>query len=176
MDDLVNLPYLDSVVRESLRLLSPILNSARVATRDDAIPLGSGSGVLRVKKGQEIIIPILAINKDKEIWGNDAEEFKPERWTRPEDLPESIPGAWSNMMTFLGGPRACIGWRFAVVEMKVLLYTLIHAFEFELGVREEDVLIKRAFPTIRPVIRNSDSGGKDYYVGMPLIVRPVPVA
>ncbi|KAK1231562.1 hypothetical protein PQX77_005296 [Marasmius sp. AFHP31] len=124
MDQLNALPYLDAVIREILRILSPIQTTVRIAMKDDVIPLsqpfvdryGKQHDHLEVKKGQPIVVPILAINKDKSLWGEDAEEFKPERW---EELPKgvsSIPGVWGNMMTFLGGPRACIGWRFTIVE------------------------------------------------------------
>jgi cytochrome P450 len=43
-------------------------------------------------------------------------------------------------MTFIGGQRACIGFKFAVLEMKALLFHLIRAFEFELAVDPRDVV------------------------------------
>ena len=89
-----------------------------------------------MNKGTPVAIPILAINRSKKLWGEDALEFKyvpfvmqlhshtkhimyhfrPERW---ENLPEavsSIPGVWAHLMSFIGGPRACIGYRFSLVE------------------------------------------------------------
>ncbi|KAK7037571.1 hypothetical protein VNI00_011063 [Paramarasmius palmivorus] len=154
MDELNALPYLDQVVRECLRVFAPVPATARIATRDDVIPLaapyqdryGVWHEEFRVRKGQEIQIPIIAINRDKNIWGDDALEFRPERW---ESLPEAvkdIPGVWGNLLTFL--------WWFACVyRMKALLFTLVRVFEFELAVPKEDVLIKRAFPVHRPYIK-----------------------
>ena len=70
----------------------------------------------RIRAGDQIVIPISSINQAEEIWGEDAPQFKPERW---DDLPEavySIPGVWSNILTFSGGPRGCIGYRFTLIE------------------------------------------------------------
>jgi len=124
MDELMALPYLDAVVRETLRVHSPVPNSMRVATKDDIVPVEKPytdrNGVvhtsIKISKGDTIFIPILAINRSKELWGPDAHEFKPERW---ENIPEAvshIPGVWGHMLSFLGGPRACIGYRFSLVE------------------------------------------------------------
>ena len=80
-----------------------------------------------------IFIPISSINLDKSIWGDDSMEFKlvssfflncdsntlsfrPERWMSIPDDARSVPGVWGNLMTFAGGPRACIGFRFSLLE------------------------------------------------------------
>ncbi|KAH9847043.1 cytochrome P450 [Lenzites betulinus] len=176
MDELMALPYLDAVVRECLRLHAPVPRSMRVAQKDDVIPLGTpvidryGNTLdhIEVPAGSPIVIPILTLNQDKTLWGEDALEFRPERW---ENLPEAvsgIPGVWGHMLTFLGGPRACIGYRFSLVEMKALLFTLIRAFEFELAVSPED--IKKAAGIVqRPVLRSDPKGG----IQMPLFVTRV---
>ena len=70
----------------------------------------------RIDKGTNIDVPIIQLNRSKAIWGEDALEFRPERWAHTPDAAHNVPGVWSNMMTFLGGPRACIGFRFSVVE------------------------------------------------------------
>lgn len=66
---------------------------------------------------------------------------RPDRWL--VDLPAgvvNVPGTWANIMTFLGGQRACLGFKFAILEMKALLFHLIRAFEFELAVDPKDVV------------------------------------
>jgi len=176
MDELNALPYLDSVVREALRVHPPVLATQRQAVRDDYLPFGeplmdkNGNMIngLQIKKGQTILLPIQALNHAKSIWGEDASEFKPERWEKIPEAASSIPGVWGNMMTFLGGPRACIGYRFSLVEMKALLFTLVRAFEFELAVPANDIT-KKSFIVQRPLLRSNPGAGNH----MPLILKPV---
>lgn len=93
----------------------------------------------RISKGDGIFIPILAINVAKSIWGEDAETFKyvalkllvcavtdlfsdsPDRWFNVPEAAKDIPGVWGHMLTFLGGARSCIGYRFALYEYVVSL-------------------------------------------------------
>lgn len=105
MDDLNSFPYLDFVVRETLRLHTPVPMTSRIAMKDDIVPLKTPfvdkKGVTqhsirsvnsfdtfcddviptdiscrRINKGQEMVIPILALNRSKSLWGEDAMEFK----------------------------------------------------------------------------------------------------
>ncbi|KAJ7749516.1 cytochrome P450, partial [Mycena maculata] len=180
MDELNALPYLDCVVRETLRIHAPIPSTIREATQDDVVPLaapytdlnGTVHETLRVKKGQTmfVMIPILAMNRDRAIWGPDAMEFMltriSKRW-ESQSISNSIPGVWGHMLTFLGGPRACIGYRFSLVEMKVLLFTLVRAFEFELAIPVSD-LGKKSSVVQRPIIRSQPEAGNQ----MPLLIKP----
>ncbi|EKM59786.1 uncharacterized protein PHACADRAFT_115009 [Phanerochaete carnosa HHB-10118-sp] len=176
MDELNALPYLDAVVRETLRHHSPVPDVMRQAVQDDVIPVGTPytdkHGRVRehieIKKGDSVYLPILALNRRKEIWGDDAHEFKPERWEHTPEAAASMPGIWGHLLTFLGGPRACIGYRFSLVEMKALLFALVRAFEFELGVPAE-VVKKRSIIVTRPVITGPDGKTKG---SLPLIIRP----
>ncbi|KAK7040254.1 hypothetical protein VNI00_009720 [Paramarasmius palmivorus] len=175
MDQLNALPYLDIVVREALRCYPAGPLTTRFTTKDDVVPLAypytDRKGVvhhqLRVKKGTGVYVPIAAINRDKDLWGEDADVFNPDRWINVPEAASSIPGVWGNMLTFLGGHRACIGWRFSIIEMKALLFTLVRAFEFELAVPREDVLIKKASLVQRPEVRGKGNQ-------LPLIIKPVP--
>ncbi|KAI0312739.1 cytochrome P450 [Amylostereum chailletii] len=146
-DDLVSLPYLDAVCRESLRLYPPVRFMNRTSRKDMVVPVdksikgnnGEDLHELFIPKGTTIMINILGVNSDPSIWGPDALEWKPERWLKP--LPESvtdakIPGVYANTLTFLGGGRACIGFKFSQLEMKVVLAQLLATFKFELSEKE----------------------------------------
>ncbi|KAJ3812883.1 cytochrome P450 monooxygenase [Lentinula aff. lateritia] len=174
MEQLNLLPYLDAVVKESLRLYAPVPSVLRVAAQDDVIPLShplkDNKGVehhsISIAKGQTVIVPLLALNRDKATWGEDAMEFKPERWERVPAAATSVPGVWGHMMTFLGGPRACIGYRLSLIEMKALLFVLVREFEFELAVPSEEI-IKKTMIVQRPRVRSEPEGGTQ----LPLLVR-----
>ncbi|TFK29213.1 cytochrome P450 [Coprinopsis marcescibilis] len=140
-DELVQLPYLDAICRESLRLYPPVSIIVRVATQDAVLPLSrpitspSGEKIseVTVPSGTQIILGAASSNKDPVLWGPDADEWKPERWLSPfpDSLVEArIPGVYSNLMTFSGGTRSCIGFKFSQLEMKVVLSILLESFQF----------------------------------------------
>ncbi|KAJ7777801.1 cytochrome P450 [Mycena olivaceomarginata] len=172
MDELNALPYLDCFLRETLRAHAPVPMSFRVATREDIIPLETPytdrNGTVHETIRPTIALPILSVNRDPALWGADAHQFRPERWERSPALSTSIPGLWSQMLTFLGGPRACIGFRFPLVELKALMFTLVRALEFELAVPAAD--IGRLAMTIvqQPVVRSDLAAGTQ----MPILIRP----
>ncbi|KAL2260691.1 hypothetical protein VTK26DRAFT_5240 [Humicola hyalothermophila] len=118
--DVDQLSYLDNVCRESLRHIPPIPMTVReVAT---ACKLGPYA----VPSGTVIYMLANAINRLPAFWGDTADKFDPDRW---DNLPETAktPNAF---MTFLHGPRGCIGRKFAEVEMKVILCSLLSMYEF----------------------------------------------
>ncbi|CCM01001.1 uncharacterized protein FIBRA_03049 [Fibroporia radiculosa] len=142
-DSLDQLPLLDAICRETLRLYPPAEFITRTANKDTIVPLsepivGNGGkmiGEIPIVKGTEVIIGVLGCNASKELWGEDAREWKPERWlsTLPKMVTKNtIPGVYANLMTFAGGKRACIGFKFSEMEMKVVLAVLLSNFTFEL--------------------------------------------
>ncbi|KAJ8455901.1 hypothetical protein ONZ51_g12307 [Trametes cubensis] len=141
-DELMSLPYLDAVCRETLRVYAPAQLRIREARTDAVLPLskpiigrdGTEIDSIYVPKDTLIFVAVQASNVNPDLWGADAREWRPERWLEP--LPEAItdakiPGIYSNLMTFWGGGRSCIGFKFSQLEMKVVLAELITAFAFE---------------------------------------------
>ncbi|KAJ7664256.1 cytochrome P450 [Mycena rosella] len=177
MDELNSLPYLEMVVRETMRVHAPALFTQRMAMEDDVLPLaqpyidkeGISHDSLPMRKGQMIHIPILAVNTDPEIWGADAAEFKPERWNNVPDAASAIPGVWAHLFTFFAGHQHCIGFRFALVELKALLFTLVRAFEFEPAVPEGGIVRVNVGLIQRPSVLAEAGKGS----GLPLIVKPI---
>ncbi|KAL0562506.1 hypothetical protein V5O48_019581, partial [Marasmius crinis-equi] len=104
---------------ETLRLHPIVPELIREAQIDDAIPLDhpvtdASGNVLKeipVAKGQRIITSIVCYNRLKDIWGEDADQWNPERFLNLK-TPTTL-GVFGNLMTFSGGVRGCIGWRFA---------------------------------------------------------------
>jgi len=177
-DVLVDLLYLDAVCRETLRLETPVTFVFREASEDVILPLshpisglnGELISEIPVPKHTSLLVGIRASNRATEIWGEDAQEWKPERWLSP--LPDTvvnarIPGVYSNLMTFLGGGRACIGFKFSQLEMKVVLSLLLDSFKFSPAQNAEDIVWNFAavkYPTV----------GKDTFnPSFPMKVEPL---
>ncbi|KAJ7806108.1 cytochrome P450 [Mycena olivaceomarginata] len=141
-DTIDALPYLDAVFRETLRISPPVHGTVRVATTDDLIPISSpvvlrdGKIIgenehIRIKKGSFVHIPLEGINMAEDIWGPDARQFNPDRWTSlpAGATPPSFPGL-ANVMSFSFGRASCPGYRFALLEAKIVIATLLPQFVF----------------------------------------------
>jgi cytochrome P450 len=118
--DADQLPYLDNICRESLRYIPPIPMTVRQSLADDVL------GGYKVPAGTVIYVLANAINRLPAYWGETADAFDPDRW---DDLPETFTA--NAFMTFLQGPRGCVGRKFAETEMKILLCCLLSMYEFK---------------------------------------------
>ncbi|OQD84618.1 hypothetical protein PENANT_c012G03916 [Penicillium antarcticum] len=127
---LESLPLLNGVCNETLRLYPTVPLSMRTPRQDTTI---AGQ---RIPKGTEIYIVPWAVNRDQELWGPDADVFKPERWIDAETgKPNNTGGTSSNysILTFLHGVHSCIGQGFAKAELRALTAAFVGAFEIELA-------------------------------------------
>ncbi|KAJ7508829.1 cytochrome P450 [Mycena galericulata] len=145
--DYDNMPYLLAVLKENLRMNPVAHHIHRETSKDDIFPLQeplttlSGKQIteLSVPRGMKFIASVIGYHQDPSIWGEDASIFNPDRWLR--DAAKDVPtaGVYANLLTFGGGVRACIGWRFAVAEMQAFLVELVDNFEFSMTDSAEKV-------------------------------------
>jgi cytochrome P450 len=103
-----------------------------------------------IPKGTDIIVSIWYINRSPKIWGPNAAEFLPERWIT-DGKPNTNGGAASNydFLTFLHGPRSCIGQGFAKAEMRCLLAVMVRSFSWTLAM-DDALVMPRGVITIKP--------------------------
>jgi cytochrome P450 len=137
MNDLPNLPYSLSVIKESMRLYPPAYMIGRKATRELTI------GGARVPRGQVVIVNVIGIHRKPEAFP-DPDRFDPDRFT-PEREKALPPHAY---LPFGAGPRVCIGNHFALMEGHLVLATLAQKLRFDLvsnAPAETDPLV-----TLRP--------------------------
>ncbi|KAG2151472.1 cytochrome P450 [Suillus clintonianus] len=170
-----NLPYLDAVVHEVLRLHPAVPEFTRLAAANDVIPLsesvctasGEMTDDISVAKGTLITISVAAINRSLAIWGPDAKEFNPDRWLTEEGISgkaKEVQGH-RHLLTFVDGPRTCLGKDFAIAEFKTVLSVLVKNFVFEMrdGPNAQVEIARGLLP--RPRVVGEDS------IGVPLRVR-----
>ncbi|EKD03070.1 Cytochrome P450 [Trichosporon asahii var. asahii CBS 8904] len=132
-------PLLGKVVREILRVYPPVPSTQRELAVDQDIPLSEPVALkdgrvitsLPLKKGEVLNLSVVCANRDKDVWGPDAEEFNPDRFDRPNTPAKQIPSAWGNVLSFSHGSRNCIGFRFALAEMKALLFVIMRNWRVE---------------------------------------------
>ncbi|KAF8164731.1 cytochrome P450 [Crassisporium funariophilum] len=134
-------PFLEAVISETLRLHPSISETARVANADDIIHLstpiidaaGNATDQIHITKGTQIIIPNHHLNCSTSLWGQDATEFKPERWlSNPSTDSDDTTSQRMRIWTFGEGQRVCVGKAFALAQIKIVLSVIIRNFTFEL--------------------------------------------
>ncbi|KAK1225576.1 hypothetical protein PQX77_011468 [Marasmius sp. AFHP31] len=92
-EDCDSLPYMNAVLKESMRYHPAAIRILRMALVDDCLPLSesiktaSGKEIseIPVSKGQRVMLSIAGYNRNKEVYGEDAHVFRPERWLENED-------------------------------------------------------------------------------------------
>jgi cytochrome P450 len=116
-EDLPKLERMEHVIDEALRLYPPVYMFFREAKRDVTVQ------GYDIPAGTTLVLPQWAVHRDP-AWWDEPETFRPERFD--DDHPEYA------YFPFGGGPRHCIGMRFARMEMKTVLATIVDEYSFEL--------------------------------------------
>lgn len=132
--DIKNLPYLQACINEGLRLHSTSgIGLPRV------IPPGSSLEVCgeTFNEGTILSVPSYTVHHSKQVWGEDAEQYRPERWLGREVGKEFNP--------FSFGPRACVGRNLASMELLIIIATVFHRYEFELSTPDQQLPTREGF-------------------------------
>ncbi|ESZ90657.1 hypothetical protein SBOR_8957 [Sclerotinia borealis F-4128] len=121
---LKNCQYLQYCMNEALRLYPPVPFNGRHANKDTTLPCSGGKdgkSKIFIPKGSYTEYSVFVMHRRKDIWGEDADDFRPERW-------EGKKVGWE-FLPFNGGPRVCIGQQFALTEAGYLIVRLLQRFD-----------------------------------------------
>ncbi|KAF4908370.1 Bifunctional cytochrome P450/NADPH--P450 reductase [Colletotrichum fructicola] len=148
LEHVSKLKYLSAVLRETLRFSAPIPGFGREAMKDEII-----GGKYPVKAGEMIVANLAKSHFDPAVYGDDADEFKPERMLDEnfDRLMKEFPNCWAPFGT---GMRGCIGRAFAWQEMLLALAVLFQNFNFVSHNPNYDLKVAQTL-TIKP---------KDFYI------------
>ncbi|KAJ7662846.1 cytochrome P450 [Mycena polygramma] len=159
------MPLLNAFIKECLRIYPAEAITDRIALQDMVIPLadsittatGERLSQIPVRKGQILMLALASNHRLESRWGEDAMDFKPSRWLKGTAYKgEATAGLYANLFSFLGGPRGCLGWRFAVLEMQVFICELVGKFTFTLP--EGQSVTTRIANTLLPTMANGQKG------------------
>lgn len=123
-EKLNHLKIINMILYEVLRLYPPAGMLLRATSKKMKL------GNLTIPAWVHLTMPVIFHNHDTEIWGEDAKEFNPQRFSEgisnaTKGLPVFIPFSW--------GPRTCIGQHFAMIEVKMAVAMILQNFSFELS-------------------------------------------
>lgn len=117
VEQLGRLPLLEHVIKESMRVLSPVPWNARVTAQPTVL------GGYDVPAGTEVLVSIYQTHQMPELY-LDLQRFNPHRW-------ETINPTIFEFNPFSAGPRMCIGATFAMMEIKLVLALLLQRFRLQ---------------------------------------------
>lgn len=140
-EDINKLNYVVQVLKESMRLHPASGNIARTCSTECTV------GEYKLKAGTAVIIATAALHKHPEFW-SEPEEFRPERFSK-ENIRNTVKHPYQ-YVPFGAGPRACIGQRFALMEVLVVLGTLLKHFSFALAAKDSKSVREEEGFTVHP--------------------------
>ena len=154
--DLKKMRYLDLVLKEVLRLYPSVPVNSRAALKTTTLPVGGGpdgQSPILVRKGEAVGYCVYAMHRRTDIYGEDALDFRPERWEDGTLLRDVGYG----YLPFNGGPRVCLGQEFALSEAGYTVARLVQKFPF-LTVPQDDpvVAIRKEKQILTLVVASGD--------------------
>ncbi|KAJ7116392.1 cytochrome P450 [Mycena epipterygia] len=156
-----SMPLLNAFMKEVLRMYPAEAISERISLQDTVIPrvttsTGETVSEIRIRKGQVVLLGLSSYQRLESRWGEDAHEFKPSRWLHGTPYQGEAIGPYANLLSFLGGPRTCPGWRFAILEMQVFICELVGKFSFALP--KDGSTRARFATTLQPMMSDGEKG------------------
>ncbi|KFK40984.1 hypothetical protein AALP_AA2G070000 [Arabis alpina] len=122
--DLDKLVYLHGAVCETLRLYSPLPFNQKSPAKPDVLPSGH-----RVDEDMKIVISTYALGRMRSVWGDDAEDFRPERWISDSGKSKHEPSY--KFLAFNAGPRTCLGKKLTFLQMKIVAVEIIQNYDIK---------------------------------------------
>jgi len=130
------LPYLDACINEALRLHSTSsLGLPRI------VPPGGLTIIDQfIPEGTVVSVPSYSIHRDKAVWGEDVEEFRPERWfeRNQADIQKTF-------NPFSTGPRACVGRNLAFLELQIIIASIMRRYNIVLEKADQKLETREGF-------------------------------
>lgn len=126
------LPYLDLVIKESMRLFPVLPIIGRLATKDVVL------NTCTIPAGSNILIIMFNTHRNPKYWGDDAHLFRPDRFL-PENISQIHPYAFG---PFSGGHRICIGMKYGMNVMKVILTHFLRNYKVSTSLKYEELEFK----------------------------------
>ncbi|XP_024310437.1 cytochrome P450 94C1-like [Brachypodium distachyon] len=149
-EELKALHYTHAAVHESLRLFPPVQFDSKFCAAADVLPDGT-----YVDAGSRVMYHPYAMGRMPSIWGDDCEEFRPERWLTGAGATFE-PVSFFKYPVFQAGLRVCLGKELAIMEMKAVCVAVLRAFDVKVvGERA----VRECAPVFAPGLSASIQGG-----------------
>ncbi|KAL5840758.1 hypothetical protein ACOSQ4_013366 [Xanthoceras sorbifolium] len=124
LDQLNKLVYLHAAICEAMRLFPPVPYESRTPFQPDTLPSGH-----QVDQNTNTVISAYAMGRMVSIWGEDCDEFKPERWITKDGGIKHEPS--HKFFAFIAGPRICPGKEIGFTLMKAIITTIIYNYDIQ---------------------------------------------
>ncbi|TMW62721.1 hypothetical protein Poli38472_005339 [Pythium oligandrum] len=126
MEQVQQLTFLDAAIKESLRLYPAVPAIPKFIEKDTLLSDGTF-----LRRGSVAVLPTYAFARAKHVWGEDAADYKPERWI--DETTGKVRNESSfKFASFNAGPRICLGMNLAMLEMKIVLASLLSRYQIDL--------------------------------------------
>ncbi|CAL9243172.1 unnamed protein product [Arabidopsis halleri] len=126
MEYLNKLVYLHAALCETMRLCPPVPLERLSPVESDVLPSGH-----KVEANSKILVFIYGVGRMRAVWGEDALEFKPERWISETGELRHVPAF--KFLAFNAGPRICLGKQIAMIQMKFVAVEILQNYDIKVA-------------------------------------------